>query len=125
MASAKATSEGLAVHEEERIKRASLGRYLGTWIALTALTFTTFGLSHVHLGPFSVALALAIAVVKSLLVVLFFMHMWDERGTIPLALGVSFVFITILISLTMTDVHTRFAPSVPQGGRPAERSQAP
>jgi cytochrome c oxidase subunit IV len=99
--------------EEERIRSTHFGRYLGTWFALSALTFATFGLSHVHLGPFSIVVALAIAVIKSLLVILFFMHMWDERGTIPLALAVSFAFLTILTSLTMADVHTRFRPSVP------------
>jgi len=116
MARPRIGDEASAARDEARIARASFGRYLVTWIALTALTFATFGLSHLHLGAFSVVVALAIAVAKSLLVVLFFMHMWDERGTIPLAFGVSFVFIAILIAFTMTDVHGRFPPSVPRDG---------
>jgi cytochrome c oxidase subunit 4 len=106
----------LAHREERRIRQASFGRYLGTWIALTVLTFATFGLSHVHLGPFSVVVAMIIAVAKSLLVLLFFMHLWEERGAIPLTLAIAFSLLTLLIGLSIADVQTRFPPAVPRGG---------
>ena len=48
---------------------------LGTWVALMILTIITVTATKIDLGPsYNLALAMAIAVVKATLVVLFFMH---------------------------------------------------
>lgn len=53
---------------------------LTTWIALMILTLITVGATKVDLGAnYNLALAMAIAVVKATLVVLFFMHLRYDK----------------------------------------------
>jgi cytochrome c oxidase subunit 4 len=53
---------------------------LGTWIALMFLTVITVTATRIDLGPtYNLALAMAIAVVKATLVVLFFMHLRYDK----------------------------------------------
>src|SRR3954470_12676107 len=84
-------------------------RYVFVWIALLALTGTTFGMSKVDLGHhWNLVVALAIAVAKAALVVLFFMHLWDGKGTNRLVLVVSLFFVLLLIGGVVGDMATRF-----------------
>ncbi|HZN94181.1 MAG TPA: cytochrome C oxidase subunit IV family protein, partial [Myxococcales bacterium] len=60
----------------------SAGRYVAVWVALLVLTATTYLTARVDLGgSWNLVVALVIAAVKASLVVLFFMHLWDSRGT--------------------------------------------
>ncbi len=53
---------------------------LGTWIALMVLTFITVSATKIDLGTnYNLALAMAIAVIKATLVVLFFMHLRYDK----------------------------------------------
>ena len=53
---------------------------LGTWIALMILTVITVGATKVDFGPaMNLGIAMAIAVVKATLVVLFFMHLYYDK----------------------------------------------
>jgi cytochrome c oxidase subunit IV len=53
---------------------------LGTWIALMVLTVITVAATRVDFGPsMNLAIAMAIAVVKATLVVLFFMHLFYDK----------------------------------------------
>ena len=53
---------------------------LGTWIALMILTIITVGATKIDFGPsYNLALAMAIAVIKATLVVLFFMHLRYDK----------------------------------------------
>jgi len=53
---------------------------LTTWIALMILTVVTVGATRIDLGPsMNLGLAMAIAVVKATLVILFFMHLRYDR----------------------------------------------
>ena len=83
--------------------------------ALFALTFLTVGAHaiHEHLQPFAALIAFAIATVKALLVILFFMHLKYETK-INRAIFVSgFIFLGILIGICMLDIYTRiFQPNV-------------
>ena len=81
--------------------------YLRTWIALMALAAATFGLSFLDLGVLHVPVALLIAGAKATLIELFFMHLLQERGSIPIAVGIWFLLLAILIALTAGDVLTR------------------
>ncbi len=84
-------------------------RYWVVWILLLIGTVLTFALSRVHLPhPFHLLVALAIACAKSMLVVLFFMHLWDHTGSPRLIFGTSIFFIVLLIALVLTDNATRF-----------------
>jgi cytochrome c oxidase subunit IV len=96
------------------------GRYLIVWIALMAFTLLTYFASRVHLpGGWHVTVALAIATVKGSLVVLFFMHLWDQRGANRLVFVTSLVFVALLVGLTIADNATRFPLSNPPGTRNA------
>jgi cytochrome c oxidase subunit IV len=89
--------------------------YLLVWVALVALTITTYVTGRMHLGKWALPLALAIAVTKSLLVILFFMHLWEQRGANRIVIATSFVFVALIISLTVGDVATRFPLATPAG----------
>lgn len=53
---------------------------IGTWVALMILTVITVTATKIDLGPsYNLALAMAIAVVKATLVVLFFMHLRYDK----------------------------------------------
>ena len=84
-------------------------RYVFVWIALLALTGTTYGMSKVDLGGhWNLVVALAIAAAKASLVVLFFMHLWDAKGTNRLVFIVSIFFVLLLIAGVVGDMATRF-----------------
>jgi caa(3)-type oxidase subunit IV len=85
------------------------------WVALIVLTVTTYLTGRMHLGTWALPLALIIAVTKSLLVILFFMHLWDQKGANRLVIVTSFVFVVLIIALTVGDVATRFPLATPAG----------
>jgi cytochrome c oxidase subunit 4 len=86
-----------------------VGRYLKVWGGLMVLTAATWGLSSFHIpGAAGVAVALVIASVKGALVVLFFMHLYDQKGANRLVFVTSLVFVALLIGLTLLDNATRF-----------------
>jgi cytochrome c oxidase subunit 4 len=87
--------------------RSSLARLVLVWLALLGLTALSFLLSLAHLGPADVALSLAIAVAKSGLVALFFMHLVEERFSVVMAPLLALFLLLVLIGLVVTDVATR------------------
>jgi len=87
--------------------------YLLVWVALLILTATTYSTGRMHLVTWALPLALTIAVAKSLLVILFFMHLWEQKGANRIVIGTSFVFVALIISLTVADVATRFPLATP------------
>jgi cytochrome c oxidase subunit IV len=89
--------------------------YVIVWVALVILTVTTYLTGRIHLGTWALPIALSIAVTKSLLVILFFMHLWEQKGTNRLVIATSVVFVALLISLTLGDVATRFPLATPAG----------
>ncbi|MDC0710121.1 cytochrome C oxidase subunit IV family protein [Stigmatella sp. ncwal1] len=91
------------------------GRYWLVWAALLAFTFITVITGRMHLPTFGLLLALVIATVKGTLVLLFFMHLIDHKGANRLVMGVSLVFVLIMIMAPMADFATRFRGSNPPG----------
>jgi cytochrome c oxidase subunit IV len=89
--------------------------YVIVWIALVILTITTYVTGRAHLGSWALPIALAIAVTKSMLVLLFFMHLWEQRGANRIVIATSAVFVALLITLTVADVATRFPLATPAG----------
>lgn len=81
--------------------------YVGIFIALLVFTAVTTGVAFVDLGPFNTVVALTIAVVKMLLVILFFMHVKYSSGLTRIVIVAGFFFLAILVSLTLADVLTR------------------
>ena len=74
---------------------------------LMLCTYLTVQISVLDLGPLNVIAALAIAVFKAALVVLFFMHVkYSTRLTWAVVLG-SVFWLGIMLALTMSDYLTR------------------
>jgi cytochrome c oxidase subunit IV len=82
--------------------------YLGIFLALLCLTALTTGMAFVDLGvELNTGVALAIAVAKALLVILFFMHVKYSSGLTKIVIVAGFFFLAILVALTLADELTR------------------
>jgi cytochrome c oxidase subunit 4 len=81
--------------------------YYTIFAILMLCTYLTVQIAFLDLGPFNIIAALAIAVFKATLVVLFFMHVkYSTRLTWAVVLGAVF-WLGILLTLTMGDYVTR------------------
>jgi cytochrome c oxidase subunit 4 len=74
---------------------------------LLVLTLTTTWVSYIDLGKLNVVVALVIAVVKSMLVVLFFMHVYWSTKLNKLVVVAGLAWLCLLLWLTLTDIFTR------------------
>lgn len=74
-----------------------------TFAALIALTLATVGARQVDLGVFNIWIALGLAVVKSVLVAFFFMHLWWDSKFNQLIVVISLLFLAVFIALAITD----------------------
>lgn len=81
--------------------------YLLVWGALIALTVLTTAVAFVDLGPFNNVVALAIAVSKATLVVLFFMGLRHAAKMNHVVLLASLLWLVILVTITLSDYFTR------------------
>jgi cytochrome c oxidase subunit IV len=79
----------------------------GVASALMVLLVATYAIAHVDLGPFNIVVALAIAIVKAILVVLFFMELkWSGRLTWVVA-AAGMLWLVLLLAGTLDDTMTR------------------
>ncbi len=85
----------------------SYGKLIRVWLGLLALTALTVWISRLDLGLNRVWGALAIASLKSGLIIAFFMHMKYEGRLLRWLLFVALVTLAIFIGLTFTDVLYR------------------
>lgn len=91
----------------------SVKTYALVFVALIAATVATTAVAFVDLGPFSVVVALAIAVCKMLLVALFFMHIRHSDKLTRLVVIGGLLWLGILITFTVADVASRGIVGVP------------
>lgn len=70
-------------------------------------TITTVAVAFVNLGAFNIVVALAIASIKAVLVILFFMHMRYSPRRTQLVLVCGFFWLAIMLLLTLADYRTR------------------
>ena len=68
------------------------------------------------LGAANIFVAMAIAITKATLVVLFFMHLYDEGGVNRLVFVVSLLFVAVLMLFVFGDLMTRLPMSLPNEG---------
>ncbi|MCC6860854.1 MAG: cytochrome C oxidase subunit IV family protein [Bryobacterales bacterium] len=87
--------------------------YTYVFLALLVLTGITTAVAFVDLGALNVVVALAIAVVKMLLVALVFMHVLYSRRLTQITVAGGLMWLAILLVLTMTDFVTRGWLGVP------------
>jgi cytochrome c oxidase subunit 4 len=83
------------------------GAYVTVWLALMILLALTVTAAGLGLGALSVLAVLAIAGVKSALVLNYFMHLKYEGFLIRLVLFVGLAVLVIIIALTYLEVITR------------------
>lgn len=86
---------------------ASVRLYLAIFVALFVLTLLTVGVTYVDLGQFNLFVAMAIAVFKASLVVLYFMHVRWSPKLVQVTVVTSLLFVGILAAFTFGDYLTR------------------
>ncbi len=81
---------------------------LGVAAGLLILTILTVAVHYIHIpGPWSIVVAMGVAVFKATLVALFFMNLyWDERFNTMLLIS-SLVFFVLLVGFTLLDTLFR------------------
>ncbi len=106
--------------EGVQTKAESLRTYFAVYAALMVLLvltvaasfvdFAKWRLAHHNLGWLNISFAMIIAVIKSLLVVLFFMHLRHSSRLTWIFAGAAFLWLGILLTLTLNDYLTRRRP---------------
>jgi cytochrome c oxidase subunit 4 len=81
--------------------------YVAIFAILLALTAVTTAVAYVDLGIMNVVVMLAIAVVKAVLVILFFMHVRYATRLTWLVVASGFAWFGLLVLFTLSDVLTR------------------
>jgi len=90
----------------------SVKTYALVLLALLAATILTAFVATLDLGPLNIIVALGIAVVKMLLVALFFMHVRYSTNLTRLVIVGGMLWLAILLLLSFVDFGTRGAIGV-------------
>lgn len=81
--------------------------YVLIFLILIALTFTTVMVSRIELGEYNFIVAITIAVIKAVLVILFFMHVKGSSAMTKLFVGAGFFWMAILLVFILSDYLSR------------------
>ena len=81
--------------------------YYTVFLALMVLTFITWAITYVDLGEFNLILALAVAITKAMLVIVYFMHLKWSPKLIKVTIGSSVFFLMIMFVMTLSDYMSR------------------
>jgi cytochrome c oxidase subunit 4 len=81
--------------------------YYAVFASLMVMTAITVGVAFLDLGAFNAVVALTIAVIKAVLVVLFFMHVRYSTKLTWLVVAAGVFWLGILLALTLSDYLTR------------------
>jgi cytochrome c oxidase subunit 4 len=74
---------------------------------LIVLTCLTWGIAFKDLGIWNPVVALTIAVIKAVLVILFFMHVYYSSKLTKVTVGAGFFWLLIMITLSLSDYLSR------------------
>jgi cytochrome c oxidase subunit IV len=85
----------------------SIPTNIGIFIALNVLLFATVGAAYLPLGNYHFLIAMALATVKAVLIVMYFMHVKYSHRLTAIICAASFLWLGIMIALTLTDYMTR------------------
>ncbi len=92
---------------------AEIRTYVKVYLALMGLLALTVVAAYVNLGPLNFPVTMVIAVIKAVMIVLIFMHVrWGDRLTWVFS-GAAFLWLAILIALTLNDYLTRDLLHIP------------
>ncbi|MCG6186576.1 cytochrome C oxidase subunit IV family protein [Maribellus maritimus] len=88
---------------EEKHHIVSYKFYVIILLVLLALTFSSVEITSIELGKYTVAGALLFAVVKSYLVLTYFMHLKFDKPYIKIMVGFVFAVFVVTIVITLLD----------------------
>lgn len=96
-------------HDESEIHHhiSPVSTYVTVFAALMVLTFLTVWVAGKDLGLLNTFVALSIAVVKGTVVVLWFMHLKYSAKITWVAAGAGFIWLAVMLSLTLSDILSR------------------
>lgn len=98
--------------------------YVIVWLMLLVFTGVTYVTGTLHIGKWALPLAMTIATTKGAMVAIVFMHLKDSGAATRLVFVTSLIFVALLLTLTVSDVATRFRLATPAGAPfGTERSQ--
>jgi cytochrome c oxidase subunit IV len=89
------------------------------FIALLVLRGVTVVVGQVELGPWNFFAATAIATIKAVLILLFFMRVSYGTPLLKLMAGAGFFWLALLFGLTLNDYLTRHGSSARSPSEPA------
>ncbi len=95
------------------------------WLALMVLLTATLVLAYVPMGEFNTVCAIGIAVLKALVVALFFMHLKRPDPLLRLTGAATLIWLFFMFSLTFADTLERAPPTQPGTLMPREYGSAP
>jgi cytochrome c oxidase subunit 4 len=93
--------------QDAHAHRPSRRPYFLTFGFLIVMTFITVVVARFNLGPLNDIVALTIAVLKGTAVVLFFMHVRHSSSLTKLTVVSGFLWLAIMIFITLSDYWTR------------------
>jgi cytochrome c oxidase subunit 4 len=94
--------------------------YITVFLILMVMTFATVWAAGQDFGVFNTPVALAIAIFKATLVVLFFMHVKYSPRLTQLVVASAFVWLGIMFAITL---HDYYAPSLSGHDQPGATIQ--
>lgn len=97
---------------------ATVGNYLTIFAALMVLTALTVYVAFIDLGVMNTVVALGIAVLKAVLVILYFMHLKFSSPQIKLAMVAGFFWLLIMLIITGFDYVGQGMQYAPRGWQP-------
>lgn len=100
---------------ERREKRVGTGWLLGVGVALLVLTTVTYVLHGLPHGAWSLPVALGIAVVKGVLIALWYMHLKEQRGSNALVPLTAVIFLVVVLVVVVIETGQRIKPTIPPG----------
>lgn len=92
------------IHEPHIVSPKVYGLIFGALLLGTGLTV---GASYIEMGDYNAVVALAIACIKAVLVILFFMHIKYSSRLTKLTVAAGFFTFLVLITMTMVDYISR------------------
>ncbi len=81
--------------------------YFFVWAVLLALLGVTVGVAYIHLGWVNPVVALSIAVIKAVVIMLYFMHLRHSARLVWVFVGAGFAWLGIMFVLSLGDYLAR------------------
>ena len=103
----------MSEHDDYHLHVAPVGMYVKVFLALFILTIVTWAIALVDLGSMNTVVAIAIAMLKASLVVMFFMHLKYNAKILWLVALSGLLMTVVMFCFTMSDYVSRAAPYIP------------